>query len=308
MLYLTYNIDIEKDGLGAQYQRIIGIICVAEYYNFTYVHTPIKKMEHINDLTYLDKVENFFQICNNYSNINNIEYDEIYEESNPFIENLAQYIKKDKNVLIKIFLPYNICEQNINIYKLGINKIRNFIINHNLPFYNNNNKKIAIHLRRGDVTKHANNFRYTSITDIVNIINYLKKKYKNYFFYIFTQIDENNKNEFEIFKNDSSIYIYADKDLILTINHLINADILVLSKSSLSYISGLYNNNIVYYHNFWHKPLDNWNIIEDLKNDSIFDSENDIDSENVIDSENYTIFNFNHIIILSLFVILYFIK
>ena len=39
MLYLTYNIDKQKDGMGAQYQRIIGIIGIAYYYNFIYFET-----------------------------------------------------------------------------------------------------------------------------------------------------------------------------------------------------------------------------------------------------------------------------
>ena len=261
MIYLTYDININNDGLGAQYQRIVGIICISHYYNFIYVHTPIEKMEHTNNL---NDIENFFQISNNYLNINSINYDEIFEENNPTIDDLIKYDTK-KNILVKIYLPYNICDANTDIYKKYMPKLYNILTNKYLPFYkNNNNKKIAIHVRRGDVTQTQNNSRYTSLDDIIKIIESFKIKYNNCSFYIFTQIDENNKNEFDIFNNDTSIQIKANEDLILTFNHLIHADILVICKSSFSYLAGLYNNNDVYYFNFWHNPLNNWININNL--------------------------------------------
>ena len=265
MLYLTYNININNDGMGAQYHRIIGIICISEYYNFKYVHTPITKMEHLDDLKYLDDIENFFQIVNNYQNVNSINYDEVFEENNPSINDLNKYDIK-KNILIKIFLPHNICDFNTDIYKECMPKLHNILTNKYLPFYeNNNNKKIAIHIRRGDVTQNKNIDRYTSLNEIINIINVFKDKYNNCSFYIFTQIDDNNKNEFDIFNNDASINIRANEDILLTLNHLINADILIICKSSFSYLAGLYNINEVYYFDFWHNPLNNWENVKDLK-------------------------------------------
>jgi hypothetical protein len=42
------------------------------------------------------------------------------------------------------------------------------------------------------------------------------------------------------------------------------ADILVIGKSSFSYVAGLYNTNTVYYFNFWHSPLNNWINVDEL--------------------------------------------
>ena len=39
MLYLTYDIHGMSDGLGSQYQKVIGIITIAMKYNLEYVHT-----------------------------------------------------------------------------------------------------------------------------------------------------------------------------------------------------------------------------------------------------------------------------
>ncbi len=265
MLYLTYNIKINPDGMGAQYQRVVGIICISLYYNFQYVHTPIIKMDHIEDMKYLNNIDNFFQISNNYPNVDSIVYDNIFEESNPTIDDLNKYNINNKNILVKIYLPYNICDNNTIVYETGMQRLRNILIDKNLPFYKNNYKKIAIHIRRGDVKATVNENRYVPLDEIIKIINTFKKKYDNCSFYIFTQIDETNKNEFDIFNNDTMVQIKANEDILLTLNHLIHADILVLCKSSFSYLAGLYNNNTVYYFDFWHSKLSNWKNINELE-------------------------------------------
>ena len=269
MLYLTYNMGKLPDGMGAQYQRIIGIIGIANYYNYTYVHNPIIKMDHLTSDDYLGNIEQFFQIINNYSNINSIVYDNIYEEDNPSINTLTNYDNnnKNKNILIKIFFPFNICDAKPIVYEKVMPKLRSLLIDKNLPFYNNDETiKIALHLRRGDVKLNVNSDRYTPIDDIIKIINLLKNKYINCTFYIFTQIDETNKNEFDIFNNDDAIKIKANEDQLLTMNHLIHADVLVMCKSSFSYIAGCYNKNIIYYNPFWHSPLSSWINIQNLYN------------------------------------------
>ena len=53
----------------------------------------------------------------------------------------------------------------------------------------------------------------------------------------------------------------ADLDLLTTIEYMIKADVLVMSKSALSYVAALYNNNKVLYINFWHNKLPHWKEI-----------------------------------------------
>jgi len=294
MLYLTYDINSMTDGMGAQYQRILGIICICEFYNIKYVHTKIKKMEHLDNLNYLNDIEEFFQIYNNFNSVESVFFDETFNEYNPSIDNLFKYKNNEKNILVKIALPYNICENNIKIYENIMPKLKKLLKNNFLPFYkNNNNKKIAIHIRRGDVSNSQNTNRYVSIKEIIKIITYFKKLYNNCSFYLFTEIDNNNKNEFDIFNNDNSINIKANQDQILTLNHLINADILVICKSSFSYIAGLYNTNTVYYFDFWHTPLTNWKNINSIKTIETFNN-----------SKNYK----NYLIIILILIILFLIK
>lgn len=270
MLYLTYYTNIHNDGMGAQYQRIIGIICIAKYYNFIYVHSPITKMEHINDMTYINKIDDFFGINKNFKNVNYYSYDNVLKIEKPSINELLSYDKKNKNILIEIYIPYDICEKNIEIYDRGMIFLRQ-IIKNIIPLKKQN---IIIHIRRGDVDMNNNNERYIDIVEYNNIINIFKEKYKNYNILVFTQIDENNKNEFDIYKNDKIVTIRANEDILITFNNLIHADILVICKSSFSYLAGMYNPNIVYYYDFWHKPLKHWTNINTIQMEHFYSQDN----------------------------------
>ena len=259
MLFLTYAID--TDGAGAQYQRIIGIISLSRKYNIEYVHTPIEKIEHLPD-DYIDKLEKFFNFNKNFRSVDDIEYQEEYEVYSPDKKYMTKLMNQatNKNILLKIKLPFTICDSNTSLYSNTIGDLRKMMQPRSLEYYENYKdvKKIAIHIRRGDVNKDKNRDRYKRIGYYKNIIDKLNNKYDNSHFFIFTEINDKNKYEFDIFKNYSNITILENRDLIDTIYHLINADIFVMGISSLSYVTALYNPNTVYYSSFPHKSLEHW--------------------------------------------------
>jgi hypothetical protein len=267
MLYLTYFIDNLSDGTGAQYQRIIGIISIAYMLNVEYVHTKLKKIDHVNEKDYA-RIEKFFNIINNFKSVENINYDNVLVEDNPSVDTLTKYKEKskDKNILLKISLPYQICDSDTTVYAAMMPKLKKILNLEPLIYFEpyKNIKKIAVHVRRGDIV--GKNDRFVQIETFVRIIDKLNKKYPTSHFYIFTDIDEKN-TEFDCLNKYKNMSILANKDILTTLTHLISADVLVLCKSSFSYISGLYNNNEVYYIDFWHSPLKNWNKVETLLND-----------------------------------------
>ena len=134
-----------------------------------------------------------------------------------------------------------------------------------LPEYNNDKPNIAIHIRRGDVNSKQNSDRFVPLEKYYTIIENLNKQHNNAIFYIFTEITD-DKEEFDLFIKTISekgihIKIMADLDLLTTIEYMIKADVLVMSKSALSYVAALYNNNKVLYINFWHNKLPHWKEI-----------------------------------------------
>jgi hypothetical protein len=134
--------------------------------------------------------------------------------------------------------------------------------------FENDKTNIAIHIRRGDVNSKQNSDRFVPLEKYYKIIENLNNENNNAVFYIFTEIT-NDKEEFDLFYKTISgkgihIKIMADIDLLTTIEYMIKADILVMSKSSLSYLAALYNENKVLYINFWHNRMPHWLVIENV--------------------------------------------
>lgn len=262
MLYLTYDTNANSDGVGGQYQRIIGIIALAKKYNCEYVHTEITNMAHISDPEYIAKIDDYFNIKSKYKSVNDITYGITYNVGDITCEELMFYINivltESRVVLLKIRNPRVIMDSNTDIHNLVLPELRNMKRELLVPFFNKDTINVAIHIRRGDILKIDKGLRYTSLSYFEKIINYFIEKNPNINICIFTEIVEENKHEFLEIEKKLNVQIKADEDLIVTLEHLIGADILVMCKSSFSYLAGLYNSNTVLYENFWHNPLPQW--------------------------------------------------
>ena len=261
MLYLTYELGI--DGLGGQYQRIIGILALSKKYGCKYVHTPIQYMEHIPEpkQEYLNKIEEYFQISQHYKNSKDLIYDKVISVQSPNIENaILLYKSSTENILLVLGNPSAILDRDTSIYNYIIPELRQIKQKIDLPHYDLHNKNIAIHIRRGDVNQTRYPDRYTKIEYFKKIAEQLSHRHQTANICIFTELTDENKNEFEIF-NDMNVKIIANEDVLTTLDYLICADILVTCKSSFSYIAGLYNANTVLYTEFWHKPMEHWETI-----------------------------------------------
>lgn len=123
--------------------------------------------------------------------------------------------------------------------------------------YNPNNYNIAIHVRRGDIMLDPTNpnltMRYLSNNYfekvLSQIINNLQTN-KAVHIYLFSQGKPEDYPEFSKIPN---IHWCMDMNAISSFTHMVNADLLITSKSSFSYKPALLNNGIkVCPQNFWH--------------------------------------------------------
>jgi len=285
MLYFTNNIS--GGGIGNQMQQIIGIIALARKYDIEYLYNSIKKIDHIDDNNYINTVEDYFQINTLFNSIDSINFDEkIFMKDHLTISDIDNYKNCDKNILFIIDHVYFIIDpifrhvfynnnynlsyndelwKQINTYEYAMDILKNCKKFIDLPEYNNDKTNVAIHIRRGDVNFKQNSDRFVPLEKYYAIIENLNNQHNNAVFYIFTEIT-NDKQEFDLFIKTISekgihIKIMADLDLLTTIEYMIKADVLVMSKSALSYLAALYNNNKVLYINFWHNKLSHWETI-----------------------------------------------
>ena len=147
-MYLTYNMSTE--GVGAQYQRILGLLGICKVHGLKYIHNKITvghNYEH--DPEWHDKWDEFFNIKDlcyeDNINRNIIKFFEINSNDIPYISN-------DTNNLFMITLARQILDGNPDLY-YGIiqNDIRTMYDNNNLSrnlnYYDKNKTNIAIHIR-----------------------------------------------------------------------------------------------------------------------------------------------------------------
>lgn len=216
---LNFTISGKNDGFGAQYLSIMTGIAWCHKYNYNYIHTKFKEMEHnVN----IEELNNFIGIPCNDINKNLIDMNVPYVYDIMYSKNPNDYYTPEV-----------------------LNKLRKYYYSTPKPFIDNKNS-IVIHIRRGDVSpthkKRGNTNQY-----YINIIKKLKNKYNNYKFIIES---EGNENDFIDIKNsfiNLNIQFNLNKNIILTYQNFVSAPILVIAKSALSYSAGLLNKNIVYY-------------------------------------------------------------
>jgi hypothetical protein len=289
VLFLTYNNKKGNDAGGAQTQRIVSIYALAKYLNINYYHTPIDYIDHLGlihiqnntyDYELLERWKKFVKLENSEENIHFdkiLEYDFIkYNE----LINLIENDKKNINVLIKILAPYMITDNfPIILYPL---KNENIL---NVRQKSKDYIDIAVHIRRGDgviVYQPERLLPDEYYINLINIIsNILNQQNIAHKFTIFSErptkkviltpehhslkgrfteykeIDENLYN-FDKFNDIPNLEFNINTDPMETLEDMINANILITSISSFSYLAGLFNKNLVLYYPFWHPILENW--------------------------------------------------
>ena len=242
MMFST--VEERCDGFGAQFQTMIYCILIAENSGKKYIHTPIKSMEHNyeNDPNFLLNVDNFMNLKNNYDCI-----------ENPYDVKKCEILST--RYLIDLF------ESNINFY-LNSDSLKNiknvFWMNKNRNFFNNNKINIAVHIRRPNIHDTRIEGADTPMEYYFNIINTIKEKYinndKSLLFHIYSQNDISDYDNFD----KTNIQFHLNENMFDSFIGMVAADILVTSRSSLSYTAAILSDGEIYYTPFWHPPGEKW--------------------------------------------------
>lgn len=233
---MAYTNIKRNDGFGAQLQSIISTIIYCDINNVEFKYSKFTSIEHNydSDPDYVEKLEDFINISKTYP----LATDE------PALHNWLTWTENN----IDIIQDFPVLDKLRNIFHKD--KVNIF----DTSFYN-----IAVHIRRPNI--HDNRIDGTDTTDshFLNAIAKLSEIYreKNIKFHIYSQ---GNIDDFSLYKNDTT-KLHINENIIDTFTGLTQADVLVTSRSSFSYIAGFLNRNTIYYTPFWHRPLSNWNVI-----------------------------------------------
>jgi hypothetical protein len=126
--------------------------------------------------------------------------------------------------------------------------------------YSDDKTRIALHIRaynQCDGLDFSDRRYAISCDEYYKLITKLKTLFNSAEIHIFSQKTFDEK--YSLLRDIPDLNIHIDYDTFDTFHHLCKADILVMCKSSFSYLAGIYNkNNVIIYYTFWHPPLDNW--------------------------------------------------
>jgi len=236
------TITDRDDGFGAQFQHIIFGILYAEMNNKTYIHKPITRLAHNyeNNPNFINEIEEFINIKNHYKTT-------IQEPQVQVIDfwTLYNFITADEH-LQPSTIRFNHCLQQTN----ALEKIKTiFWENKTNPYESQDTTiNVAVHVRRPNDQDDRIEGADTPDEYYLNIMNQIRDKNtrhpqeKKLLFHIFSQktLDKTKYNA-------DDITLHIDEDIKSTFISLVGADILVASKSALSYCAGLLTNGKVYF-------------------------------------------------------------
>jgi hypothetical protein len=261
------------DGLGAQLHSYLSVLLVAEQYGLKYVHTPFSILDHNNGKE--ETYENFFGIGNNELNITELDQKDLKKE----IIKHSYEIKNNTNILYSTQSCHDYGNKYPDFYLKIRNKFKkNFFYKFKDDYLNYNDKNylnIGLHIRRGDVSNQINKVRFTNNDYYIKIVDEILELTKSLNIKIKIHIySQGSLKDFKEFERYNSFY-HLDECLLKTFYNLIESDILVMSKSSLSYSAALLCENIVLYQPFWHNKLSTWNEVK-IKNEDNLLNKNEL--------------------------------
>ena len=298
MLHIRYQPG-HNDGFGAQYQRIIGIYCICKAYNIKYLHRNFDDIEYqgLQSLASNTNSSAFVNECNQRifiksatkldTNMPTLECDADKIDITNIMALKEKCIQENVNIILNLRLPYNVTEYNPDIYKFA----KNLYVT-KLP--KNPTFTIGIHVRRGELyvvdsdRMLPNSFYIQTAQRIIRICNECNV---NFIIELYTEIPESDisvtnetvgvngrvKKPITIFQNAGDIHEfdalpnvnkYINENVLDTFDRMINCDILIGSRSSLSACASYLKQGLTVYHKFWHNMISSDVEVSDRNFDS----------------------------------------
>jgi hypothetical protein len=299
-LYLTYDNEIIQDGVGAQVMRIVAVRAISKYFKLGYLHSGIKKLTvtQLDPAQSQQEIDEYISYLNEtfaFSSHKIKEMHEVYKVYNLSHRLLLSYglraLILRRRILLKVTIPFYITDRNPKIFKSVVKLLPSFT-----PKQSQNKIKVVIHFRAGADPKHIDpgksEARFVPIDYFEKLVAQIQRDNPSSAldlclltdapaksFYYSPPSDQLKKWEetgYEI-KNGSveikaldleeswisgtpGFRVVHGGDPIEAIKEMANADYLLMSRSTLSFLGALLNQTgeVIYPPRFGAKPIDGW--------------------------------------------------
>ncbi|MEH1816450.1 MAG: alpha-1,2-fucosyltransferase [Nostoc sp.] len=261
----------KNDGAGAQALAILSTQLFAYDTGIKYVHIPFQKIQHNNENNpdWEKDWEEFFGLGEGELKISQLDLSGINYLK---ISDISQIpLNASENLYI-----VSQCHDYANLFPNRYKSLKEKLLEKYQSFpkqqyqsnmYDYNQLSIVLHIRRGDInSKGKFSERYTSNDEINCILQNIISIISNYQLKLSISIysqgqPEDFKEIIDKYRNYNT-KIYLDECVFKAFHALVNADILLMSKSTFSYTAALLSSGIKIYEPFYHPPLDDWLICD----------------------------------------------
>ena len=235
----------QTDGFGSQFQNFIASILYAGINNYEYVHRPIRKMEHNydNDPKWIKMTNELMNIDKKYRTIDDLR--KLKKEDRPTRHPIVNF-KRFLDIKFETCLKSETLKEIKKSYLANKEPMEHY--------FQKGKTHVAVHVRR--VNSHDNRGQMNYDNDYIKVMKKLEKQYKDCIFHFYSQGDKSGfKNFSSQFKN---LVFHLDEPLEKSFHEMVIADVLITSKSSMSYIAALLSDGEIYYKPFWHTCGKEW--------------------------------------------------
>jgi len=119
---------------------------------------------------------------------------------------------------------------------------------------------VAMHVRRGDVSQHSNSVRFTKNEFYYDLADRIRAQIPGAEVHAWSELAGSSKPEdFDGFR-ERNITMHLDTDIVETWAHMAQSQVLVMAKSSFSFISAILNRGCVVYQPWLTRPLRNFTV------------------------------------------------
>lgn len=226
---------LRDDGFAAQYQTIIFSILWCELTGNKFKYSPFNTIAHNydNDPLFVEKKEKLINIRDGYD------------------------LADDGTIRLGSYI-YSEVEYNLDRCLAGeeIKKIKQLFWAGKSKIYDKP-KNLAVHIRAVN-KEDIGSYGYVDHSYFVEKIKDVLVKHPTANIHIYSQGRIGNFEQFLQFNNANNIYFHLNDSVEFTFQGLVEADYLIMSKSSFSYCAALLSEGEIYYLPFWHRPATFW--------------------------------------------------
>ena len=290
-LVLTYDNTAIPDGVGAQLQRIYGIYAISRLLGVSYLHSPLADVGYpgLSALELNTAYPDYHHAFNDlFSLPSDVALSASAERPTLTLPNISLEVANEliartagsKPTLVRLATPYGIADRFPDGYSV-CKQLSPF----SAPDRGGRPLRIALHVRRGEQVviesdrMLPNRYFVGVARRVVEALETLGLKYE---IELWTEVPASdfivgryhhgiNGRLTEPFAARAEMYGLEEFNALPNLVHRLNgraidcleglatADVLVMSRSSFSYVAAILNRNgIVMYHPFWHSGMSSW--------------------------------------------------